>query len=831
MAILKKLFDHEYKELKRFEKIADQIDALEEEYKKLSDKKLKEKTNEFKDRLKNGETLDDLVVEAFATAREACARVIGERPYHVQLLGGLALHYGNISEMKTGEGKTLTSVMPAYLNALSGEGVHIITVNEYLSERDSKWMGEIHRFLGLTVGLNLRELTPKEKQEQYNCDILYSTNNEIGFDYLRDNMAIRKEDRVQTRGLNYAIIDEVDSVLIDEARTPLIISGGSLESKNLYLEADRFTKTLKENETFIYDEKTKKVNLTDEGVKKAEEYYHINNLYDVDNTGLVHFINQALHANYSMKKDVDYVVQEGKIIIVDSFTGRLMPGRAFSEGLHQAIEAKERVEIQQETKTLATITFQNLFRMYKKLSGMTGTAKTEEEEFRNIYNMYVIQIPTNKPVIREDMSDIIYANKHAKQKAIVEEIERRHKTGQPVLVGTIAIETSEEIGSLLDQKKIPHEILNAKNHAREAEIILNAGQKGAVTIATNMAGRGTDIKLGTGVKELGGLCIIGTERHESRRIDNQLRGRAGRQGDPGFSQFYIAMDDELMRRFGSDRIQTLIQSTGLQDEMAIRSKVFTNSVASAQKRVEGNNFDMRKSILQYDDVMNSQRENIYKKRNDILDKDCIHEDVLDSMNNHIADIIDAHLNEKEQLEEKDKKEALEYINTNLLKKNIKEEELDNKTIDEICNYIADKLTKEYEQKLKEIPEEIKDEFEKVISLNVIDKYWMDQINTMSHLREGIVLRQYAQDNPLRAYTAEGFDLFEKMLENIDKNITLYLLKAEIRQNIERKEVIKPHGTNRSDETAKTRTKTSDKIGRNDPCPCGSGKKYKQCCGK
>ena len=828
MGLLKKLLDHEYKELRRFESIANEIDALDDEYSKLSDKDLKHKTEEFKERLANGETLEDILVEAFATAREACYRVIGEKPYHVQLIGGLALHYGNISEMKTGEGKTLTSVLPAYLNALSGEGVHIITVNEYLSRRDSEWMGQIHRFLGLTVGLNLRDLTPSEKKEQYDCDILYSTNNELGFDYLRDNMAIRKEDRVQ-RGLNYAIIDEVDSVLIDEARTPLIISGGSLESKNLYIDADRFVKRLKENETYIYDEKTKRVNLTEDGVKKAEEYFHIKNLYDVDNTTLVHFINQALHANYSMKNDVDYVVQDGKIVIVDQFTGRLMHGRAFSDGLHQAIEAKEGVEIEQETKTLATITFQNLFRMYKKLSGMTGTAKTEEEEFRNIYNMYVITIPTNRPVIRIDEADLIYPNKKSKFKAIVDEIEKRHKTGQPVLVGTIAIETSEEISELLKKKGIKHEVLNAKNHEREAEIIAHAGEKGSVTIATNMAGRGTDIKLGEGVKELGGLCVIGTERHESRRIDNQLRGRSGRQGDPGFSQFYIAMDDDLMVRFGSERIGTIMQSAGLDDGMVIRSKMFTKSVASAQKRVEGNNFDMRKSVLQYDDVMNRQRELIYGKRNDILDKDSIHDDVEKAFYNHIADLVESHSNE-DQIEALD--EILEYVNSNLLRNKIKEKDLEGKDIDDTIDYIYNKVLKEYNDKIQDIPKEIIDEFEKVISLNVLDKYWMEQINTMSHLREGIVLRQYAQDNPLRAYTEEGFNLFDKMLENIDKYTTLYLLKAEIRQNIERKETVKNKVTNDSDETHKgTTRKKTKKIGRNDPCPCGSGKKYKQCHGK
>ena len=829
MGLLKKMFDHEYKELKRFKIIASKIEELDSVYQKLSDEELKGKTQIFKDRLANGETLDDILVEAFATAREACFRVIGEKPYFVQLLGGLALHFGNISEMKTGEGKTLTSVLPAYLNALDGKGVHIITVNEYLSSRDAEWMGQIHRFLGLTVGLNLRDLTPSEKREQYNCDILYSTNNELGFDYLRDNMAVRREDRVQ-RGLNYAIIDEVDSVLIDEARTPLIISGGFLESKNLYIDADRFAKSLKDGD-YTYDPKIKRTTLTEEGIKKAETYFHVSNLYDIDNSNLVHFINQALHAVYSMKNDVDYVVKDGKVVIVDAFTGRLMPGRAFSDGLHQAIEAKEGVTINQETRTLATITFQNLFRMYNKLSGMTGTAKTEEEEFRNIYNMYVISIPTNKPVIREDMADIVYANKKAKYKAIIDEIEKRHKTGQPVLVGTIAIETSEEISNLLSKRGIKHEVLNAKNHAREAEIIAHAGEKGAVTIATNMAGRGTDIKLGEGVKELGGLCVIGTERHESRRIDNQLRGRSGRQGDPGHTQFYISMEDDLMIRFGSDRIRSLLESTGMQDEMAIRSKIFTNSVYSAQKRVEGNNFDMRKTVLEYDNVMNNQREIIYKKRNEILDKDSIHEDVLNSMYNHIADVVDSHF-DGNSITEEGLKQILEYVNGSLLRKKIKLDDIQGKNADEIINFVYDLVTKEYNKKLEEIPEEIVDEFEKVISLNVIDKYWMEQINTMSHLREGISLRQYAQDNPLRAYTEEGFELFDKMLQNIDKNITLYLLRAEVRQNIERKEVVKNKVTNDNDTTKAITTKTKkQKIGRNDPCPCGSGKKYKQCCGK
>ncbi len=830
MAFLKKLFNHEYKELKRFEAIADQIEEKSEEYSKLSDEQLQAKTNEFRELLKNGATLDDIVVDAFATAREACYRVIGEKPYYVQLLGGLALHYGNIAEMKTGEGKTLTSVLPAYLNALTGEGVHIVTVNEYLSSRDASWMGQIHKFLGLTVGLNSRELTPKEKQEQYNCDILYTTNNELGFDYLRDNMAVRKEDCVQ-RGLNYAIIDEVDSILIDEARTPLIISGGFLESKNLYIDADRFAKSLNKDD-FTYDEKDKRVNLTSEGMKKAEDYFHLNNLYDVNNTTLVHFINQALQANYSMKKDFDYVVEDGQIVIVDQFTGRLMHGRAFSEGLHQAIEAKEGVQIRQETKTLATITFQNLFRMYKKLSGMTGTAKTEEEEFREIYNMFVITIPTNKPVIREDMADLIYANKKAKFKAIVDEIEKRHKLGQPILVGTIAIETSEELSELLNKRHIPHEVLNAKNHAREAEIIKNAGEKGAVTIATNMAGRGTDIKLGEGVKELGGLCVIGTERHESRRIDNQLRGRSGRQGDPGFSQFYIAMDDELMIRFGSERIKMLLQSTGLEDEMAIRSSIFSRAVASAQKRVEGNNYDRRKSVLQYDDVMSSQRQIIYKRRSDILNSDSIHEEVLKSIYNSIADLVEAHLDEKEHLSSDGLEKVLEYVNKNLLKNALNKDDFKDKSVDDVIEGIYTKVVGEYEKKVEEIPVEIRNEFEKVITLNVIDKFWTEHINTMSHLLEGITLRQYAQDNPLRAYTQEGYELFDRMLQNIDQNVTLYLLRAEIRQNIERKEVAKNKVTNDSSEPLKKApVKSKKKVGRNDPCPCGSGKKYKQCCGK
>ena len=795
----------------------------------LSDRELSDKTNEFKDRLAKGETLDDILVEAFAVAREACDRVIGEKPYYVQILGALAIHYGNIAEMKTGEGKTLTSVMPAYLNALTGKGVHIITVNEYLADRDANWMGNIHRFLGLTVGINLRDLTPKQKQEQYACDILYSTNNEIGFDYLRDNMVIRKEDRVQ-RPLNFAIIDEVDSVLIDEARTPLIISGGEMKSANLYIDADRFAKSLKEEE-YIYDEKTKNVSLSEEGVKKAEKSFHLDNLYSLDNSELVHYINQALRANYSMHNDVDYVVQDGEVIIVDQFTGRLMKGRAYSDGLHQAIEAKENVKINQETKTLATITFQNLFRMYKKLSGMTGTAKTEEEEFRNIYNMYVICIPTNKPVIRIDNPDLMYSTQAGKYRAIVNEIEERYKKGQPVLVGTIAIETSELISNLLKQKKIPHEVLNAKNHAREAEIIAKIGLGKSVTIATNMAGRGTDIKLSDEVRELGGLCVIGTERHESRRIDNQLRGRSGRQGDPGYTQFYVSMEDELMVRFGTDRIKVMMQNLGFDENQAIRSKTFTKALSSAQARVEGNNFDIRKQLLQYDDVMNNQREIMYGRRNEILDSESIHSTVLDTIKNHVSDLVNSHIYPEGRLTNDDVSDITEYANENLLKKDIDKEELDNKTAEEMINTILEKVIAEYDSKLSKIPEDVADEFEKAISLNVIDHHWTEHINTMSHLREGIYLRGYGQDDPLRAYTMEGFELFDKMMQRIDHDITIMLAKSEINQNVERKAVSKKQVTNDSDDTRARTPKKSEKIGRNAPCPCGSGKKYKQCCGK
>ncbi len=830
MNLLKKLFDHEYKEMKKFEKLADEIVTLDEEYSKLTDKQLAKKTDEFKERLENGETLEDILVPAFATVREMAWRKLGEKPFYVQILGGIAIHFGNIAELRTGEGKTLVTTMPAYLNALTGKGVHVVTVNEYLTVRNAEWMGPIYEALGISVGINRRDLSPQEKREEYNKDILYTTNNELGFDYLRDNMVVRSENRVQ-RGLNYAIIDEVDSILIDEARTPLIISGGKLNSKNLYLDADHFVKSLKAEVEYNYDEKTKNVTLTDDGVAKAEKYFKLDNLYSLENNELVHYINQSLKANYSMKKDVDYVVQDGEVLIVDPFTGRIMKGRQWSDGLHQAVEAKEGVNINEETKTVATITFQNLFRMYEKLSGMTGTAKTEEEEFRNIYNMYVIVIPTNKPIARNDYADLLYPTLKGKYHAIVEEIEKIHKTGQPILVGTVAIENSELISSMLSKKGIKHEVLNAKNHAREAEIISHAGEKGAVTIATNMAGRGTDIKLTDETKKLGGLYVIGTERHESRRIDNQLRGRSGRQGDPGTSQFFVSMEDDLMIRFGTDRIKNMLHSLGMPEDMPIRSKVFTNSLSSAQAKVEGNNFDIRKQLLQYDDVMNTQREDIYARRNEILDNESIHETVLNTFYNHIADIVETHIAPEGHLTDKDVSDIVNYANQNLLLKHIKFDDLKDKTTDEIIETIHNKVVDEYEAKLKKIPQEIRDEFEKAISLNVIDKYWTENINALSHLREGVMMRGYGGEDPLRAYSVEGKNMYDAMLINIDKDITLFLLKAEIRQNVERQEVVKNKLTNDGDTTTKTRQAKSEKVGRNDPCPCGSGKKYKQCCGK
>ena len=829
MGFLRRLLDTEYKELKRFDRIANEIIEMEPSIEKLTDEELKNKTKEFRDELANGKTIDDLVVPAFAVAREACFRAIGEKPFYVQLIGGLAIHFGNIAEMKTGEGKTLTTVLPAYLNALEGKGVHVVTTNEYLSSRNAEWMGPIYELLGLTVGVNLRDLSPKEKQEVYNKDITYSTNNEIGFDYLRDNMVVRKEDRVQ-RKLNFCIIDEVDSILIDEARTPLIISGGQLNTASQYIEADHAVRTLKNEEDYTIDEKTKSVSLTEEGSEKMEKYFHLANLYDIDNTSLVHNLNQALKANYGFKKDVDYVVSDDEVIIVDQFTGRLMHGRQFSDGLHQALEAKEGVTINSETRTMATITFQNLFRMYNKLSGMTGTAKTEEEEFRNIYNMYVIEIPTNKPVIREDLADLVYSNAKGKYKAIINTVREIHETGRPILIGTISVEANEYLSSLLKKAGLKHEILNAKNHEREAEIIAHAGEKGAITLATNMAGRGTDIKLGEGVRELGGLCVIGTERHESRRIDNQLRGRAGRQGDPGMSQFFVSFEDDLMRRFGTDRIKVMLESIGVKDDQAIRSKALTRSIETAQKKVEGNNYDIRKSLLDYDNVLNEQREIIYNRRNEVLDQESIHDRVLESFKNTAEELVSSHIDPEGYLTEDDKKEIVEYVNTNFLKKsNLKVKDIEDLSVEETIDFINDLIVKDYDKKMKDAP--MINEFEKAITLRVIDNSWVDHMSAMEHLKEGIGLRGYGQVNPIQAYTMEGFEMFDQLLNKIDNTVAQFLLKAEVRQNVERKQTLKGNANDGKEKLKSQPKRVSKRVGRNDPCPCGSGKKYKQCCGK
>ena len=828
MNFLKKLLDSEYKELKRFEALADEIENLSEEMSKLKDSEFKKQTEKFKDEINKGASIDEVLVPAMALAREACFRGIGEKPYRVQILGALAIYYGNIAEMKTGEGKTLTTVLAAYVNALSSKGVHVVTTNEYLSQRNAEWMRPIYDLLGVTVGVNLRDLTAKEKRDVYDCDITYSTNNEIGFDYLRDNMVVTKEDRVQ-RPLNFCIIDEVDSILIDEARTPLIISGGQMQSQNLYLDANRAVQRLKEDEDYTIDAKTKSVSLTEEGSKKVEKILNIKNLYDIDNAVIVHHLNQALKANYGFAKDVDYVVENGEVIIVDQFTGRLMHGRQYSEGLHQAIEAKEGVKINAETRTMATINFQNLFRMYNKLSGMTGTAKTEEEEFRNIYNMYVIRIPTNSPVVREDLPDLVYASEKGKYKAIVNTIKEIHEKGQPILIGTISVESNEFLSSLLKKNGLKHEVLNAKNHEREAEIIAKAGEKGAITLATNMAGRGTDIKLGEGVRELGGLCVIGTERHEARRIDNQLRGRAGRQGDPGMSQFFVSFEDDLMRRFGTDRIRNMLKSLGIEDDVAIRSKTLTKSIETAQKRVEGNNYDIRKSLLDYDNVLNEQREIIYARRNEIIDEVEIHGKVLENFRNAIANLCDSHIEPEGYLTEFDRSEIIEYINTNYLKKNkLNVSDLEDLTDEEVVDKLYEIVIADYESKVNEFP--IRDEFEKAISLRVIDSNWVEHMNTMEHLKEGIGLRGYSQTNPVQAYTMEGFEIFDNLLNKIDSDTSLFLLKAEIKQNVERKQTLKG-SANDGKEKVKSTPKRVQKIGRNDACPCGSGKKYKQCCGK
>ncbi|MEK4253344.1 MULTISPECIES: preprotein translocase subunit SecA [Ureibacillus] len=828
--ILNKLFDFNKKELKKLNKIADQVDALAPQMEQLSDEALQNKTEEFKSRYQNGETLDDLLPEAFAVCREASRRVLGMYPYRVQVMGAAVLHDGNIAEMKTGEGKTLTSTMAVYLNALTGEGVHVVTVNEYLAKRDATEMGKLYEFLGLSVGLNLNSLTKEEKREAYAADITYSTNNELGFDYLRDNMVLYKEDRVQ-RPLNFAVIDEVDSILIDEARTPLIISGHAGRSAKLYVQANAFVRMLKKDEDYTYDESTKGVTLTESGMTKAEKAFGIDNLYDLAHVRLLHAINQSLKAHVSMQRDVDYVVQDGEVVIVDSFTGRLMKGRRYSDGLHQAIEAKEGVEIQNESMTMATITFQNYFRMYKKLAGMTGTAKTEEEEFRNIYNMNVVVIPTNKPIARIDKPDLIFATMQGKFEAVVKDIAERHEKGQPVLVGTVAIETSEIISELLKKHKIPHNVLNAKNHEREAEIIAQAGQKGAVTIATNMAGRGTDIKLGEGVKELGGLAVIGTERHESRRIDNQLRGRSGRQGDPGITQFYLSLEDDLMRRFGSDSMKAMMTKLGMDDSQPIQSKMVSKAVESAQKRVEGNNFDARKRLLQYDEVLRQQREVIYKERNAVLESENMREVVEHMIRESIENIV--HTYTSGNKEEWNFKAIEDYIKANLLDEgDITVNDLHGKSPEEMIDYIFAAAMARYNEKEEQLTPERMREFEKVILLRSIDTKWIDHIDAMDQLRQGIHLRAYGQTDPLREYEQEGFAMFEEMIAAIREDVTKYAMKAQIRNNLEREEVAKGQAVNPKEEEKPKRQPIRKKqdIGRNDPCPCGSGKKYKNCHG-
>lgn len=826
----RKLIENDKKELKRLDHIASQVESHADEMAALSDEQLREKTDEFRGRFQQGETLDQLLPEAFAVVREAAKRVLGLYPYHVQLMGGIVLHDGNIPEMRTGEGKTLTATLPVYLNALSGAGVHVVTVNEYLATRDSTEMGELYNFLGLTVGLNINSKTAEEKRAAYACDITYSTNNELGFDYLRDNMVVYRHQMVQ-RPLNYAIVDEVDSILIDEARTPLIISGQAEKSTALYNRVDNFVKRLKEEEDYKIDIQSKTIGLTEKGIEKAEETFGLENLYDIENTALTHHMDQALRANYIMIRDIDYVVQEGKVLIVDQFTGRIMDGRRYSDGLHQAIEAKENVEIEDETKTMATITFQNYFRMYKKLSGMTGTAKTEEEEFREIYNMQVIQIPTNRPIVRDDRADLLYPTLESKFHAVVQDIKERHRKGQPVLVGTVAVETSELLSSMLDREKVPHEVLNAKNHFKEAEIILNAGQKGAVTIATNMAGRGTDIKLGLGVAELGGLAVIGTERHESRRIDNQLRGRSGRQGDPGVSQFYLSLEDDLMKRFGSERIKVFLDRMKIDEEDAvIQSKMLSKQVESAQKRVEGNNYDTRKNVLQYDDVMREQREVIYGQRQEvIMEEQDLSQTLMNMVKRSIERVVDSHT----QLEESNwNYEGIVDFAGNALvhEDSISVDDIKGKKTQEIKDYLYQRAEEVFEQKKAQLnSQEQLLEFEKVVILRVVDTKWTDHIDAMDQLRQSVGLRAYGQNNPLVEYQTEGYNMFEDMVGAIEYEVTRLFMKAEIRQNVQREQVAQ--GEAQETETVPEEDPSFKNVGRNDPCPCGSGKKFKNCHGK
>lgn len=832
--ILKTIIENDKGEIRRLEKMADKVFKYEDQMAALTDDQLKAKTVEFKERYQNGESLDSLLYEAFAVVREGAKRVLGLFPYKVQVMGGIVLHHGDVPEMRTGEGKTLTATMPVYLNALSGKGVHVVTVNEYLSERDATEMGELYSWLGLSVGINLATKSPMEKKEAYECDITYSTNSEIGFDYLRDNMVVRAENMVQ-RPLNYALVDEVDSILIDEARTPLIVSGANaVETSQLYHMADHYVKSLNKDD-YIIDVQSKTIGLSDSGIDRAESYFKLENLYDIENVALTHFIDNALRANYIMLLDIDYVVsEEQEILIVDQFTGRTMEGRRYSDGLHQAIEAKEGVPIQDETKTSASITYQNLFRMYKKLSGMTGTGKTEEEEFREIYNIRVIPIPTNRPVQRIDHSDLLYASIESKFKAVVEDVKARYQKGQPVLVGTVAVETSDYISKKLVAAGVPHEVLNAKNHYREAQIIMNAGQRGAVTIATNMAGRGTDIKLGEGVRELGGLCVIGTERHESRRIDNQLRGRSGRQGDPGESQFYLSLEDDLMKRFGSERLKGIFERLNMSEE-AIESRMLTRQVEAAQKRVEGNNYDTRKQVLQYDDVMREQREIIYAQRYDVItaDRDLAPE-IQAMIKRTIERVVDGHARAKQD-------EKLEAI-LNFSKYNLLPE--DSITMEDLSG-LSDKAIKEelfqcalkvYDSQVSKLrDEEAVKEFQKVLILRVVDNKWTDHIDALDQLRNAVGLRGYAQNNPVVEYQAEGFRMFNDMIGSIEFDVTRLMMKAQIHEQ-ERPQAERHISTTATRNIAAHQASMPEdldlsQIGRNELCPCGSGKKFKNCHGK
>ena len=835
MGLFDKIFGtYSERELKKIIPMVDKIESYDEKFSKLTDEELRNKTFEFKEMVQNGKTLEDILPEAFAVCREASWRVLGMKHFREQLMGGIVLHQGRIAEMKTGEGKTLVATLPAYLNALSGKGVHVVTVNDYLAKRDKEQMGQLYGFLGLTTGVIVHELNNDERRESYSCDITYGTNNEYGFDYLRDNMVVYKEERVQ-RKLNYCIVDEVDSILIDEARTPLIISGEGEKSTDFYRVADFFAKSLKQ-EDYTVDEKTNSVILTDEGLARAEHFFHLENYADAENMHVQHHVVQALKANYTMKRDKDYMVKDDEVIIVDEFTGRLMEGRRYSDGLHQAIEAKENVRIQKESKTLATITFQNYFRMYSKLSGMTGTAQTEEGEFREIYGLDVIIVPTHRPIARIDSPDVVYKSAKGKYRAIVNEIEETHKKGQPVLVGTVSIEKSELLSDMLKRKGVPHQVLNAKQHEKEAEIISRAGEKGMVTIATNMAGRGTDIKLGEGVTEVGGLKVIGTERHESRRIDNQLRGRSGRQGDPGFSRFYVSLEDDLMRIFASERLQGIVEKLGLSDEDAIESKMVSGAIENAQKKVEGNNFDVRKSVLKYDDVMNQQREIVYKQRSQVLEGESLQEDIQEMIKAVIAEAVHAHMSGLDEDLENDVEKLIAYLEDVYLPKDMfTVEELKAMSDDEIKEKLTKVALDIYAQKEEAIGSEQMREIERVILLKVVDSKWMDHIDNMDHLKQGMGLRAYKQQDPAQAYQFEGSEMFDEMINSIKIDTVKYLFHVQVTQNTppERERVVKETATNMGGEDAAHEPirRSEDKIGRNDVCTCGSGKKYKNCCGK